>query len=150
MCDMLVDTTCSAFEPTPTSDGGLSMMAILGILAVAIGLCALFVLTIRRICSKPAVLPEDDGSHEGARRQWMADVAYDTIIRRRRIQRMATEEQTYTLEEMGMIERCMALFDAFDLSSGAARELQHASVTGGYRVHITPRQARRGDFSPFV
>jgi hypothetical protein len=128
MCDMLVDTTCSAFEPTPTSDGGLSMMTILGILAVAIGLCVMFVLTIRRICSKPAVLPEDDGSHEGARRQWIADVLYDTIIRRRRIQRMATEEQTYTVEEMGMIERCMALFDAFDLSSGAAEELKHAST----------------------
>ncbi len=61
-------------------------------------------------------------------RQWTADVAYDTIMRRRRIQRMATEEQTCTVEEMGMIERCLALFDAFDLSSGAAEELKHAST----------------------
>ncbi len=128
MCDMPVDTACSAFLPTPTSDGGLSTMAILGILAAATGLCVMFVLTIRRIRSKPAVLPEDDGSHEGARRQWMADVLFDTIIRRRRIQRMATEEQTYTVEEMRMIARCMALFDAFDLRSAKAKELEGAST----------------------
>ena len=92
-------------------------MTILGIVAAAIGLCVLIVLTIRRIRSKPAVLPVDDGSHEGPRRQWTANAEYDTIIRRRRIQRMATEEQTYTAEEIGMIERCTALFDAFDLRS---------------------------------
>jgi hypothetical protein len=128
MCDMPMDTTCSAFQPTPTSEGGLNIMAIVGIVALTIGLCVMSVLTIRRIRRKPAVLPEDDGSHEGAMRQWTADVAYDAIIRRRRIERMATEEQTYTVEEMGMIERCMALFDAFDLSSGAAKELKHAST----------------------
>ncbi len=61
-------------------------------------------------------------------RQWTADAAYDTIIQRRRTQRMATEEQTYTVEEMGMIERCMALFDAFDLSSANANELESAST----------------------
>ncbi len=125
---MPVDTACAAFQPTPASEGGLSMMAIFGIIAAAIGVCLLFMLTIRRIRSKPAVLPEDDGSHEGAMRQWTADVAYDTIIRQRRVQRMATEEQTYTVEEMGMIERCVALFDAFDLSSANAKELKHAST----------------------
>jgi hypothetical protein len=128
MCDTPVDTTCSAFRLTPTSEVGLSIMAIVGVIAVAIGLCVMFVLSIRRIRSKPAVLPEDGGSHEGAKRQWIADVKYDTIIRRRRIQRMATEEQTYTAEEIGMIERCMALFDAFDLSSANAKELKHAST----------------------
>jgi hypothetical protein len=128
MCDMPIDTACSAFRPSPTPEGGFSMMAILGIVAVAIGLCVMFVLTIRRIRRKPAVLPVDDGSHEGAMRQWTADVAYDTIIRRRRIERMATEEQTYTVEEMGMIKRCMALFDAFDLSSANANELESAST----------------------
>jgi hypothetical protein len=128
MCDTPVDTTCSAFRPTPTSEGGLSMMAIVGIVAAAVGLCVMLVLTIRRIRSKPAVLPEDDGSHEGPRRQWTANAEYDTIIRRRRIERMATEEQTYTLEEMGMIERCMSLFDAFDLSLANAKELKHAST----------------------
>jgi hypothetical protein len=128
MCDMPVDTTCSAFLPAPTSEGSFSTMAILGILAAATGLCVMFLLTIRRIRSKPAVLPEDDGSHEGARRQWIADMLYDTIIRRRRIERMATEEQTYTAEEMGLIERCTALFDAFDLSSVAAKELKCAST----------------------
>ena len=75
MCDMPVDSTCFAFQPTPTSEGGLSMMTIVGVIAVAIGLCVMLVLTIRRIRSKPAVLPEDDGSHEGARRQWIADAA---------------------------------------------------------------------------
>jgi hypothetical protein len=128
MCYTPVDTTCSAFRPTLTPEGGLSMMAIVGVIAVAIGICVMLVLTIRRIRSKPAVLPVDDGSHEGPRRQWIADVLYDTIIRRRRIERMATEEQTYTAEEMGMIERCTALFDAFDLSLANAKELKHAST----------------------
>ena len=128
MCDMPVDTTCSAFEPTPTSDNGLSTTAILGILAAAAGLCVMFVLTIRRIRSKPAVLPMEDDSHEGARRQWIADVKYDTIIRRRRIQRMATEEQTYSEVEMEMIERCMVLFDTFESSLAKAKELEGAST----------------------
>jgi hypothetical protein len=127
MCDMPVDTTCSAFLPAPASDSGLSIMTIVGVVAVAVGLCGMFVLTIRRIRSKPAVLPVDDGSHEGAMRQWMADVKYDTIIRRRRIERMATEEQTYSAEEMEMIARCMALFDASDLRSAKAKELEGAS-----------------------
>jgi hypothetical protein len=103
-------------------------MAILGILAAATGLCVMFVLTIRRIRSKPAVLPMEDGSHQGARRQWIADVLYDTIMRRRRIERMETEEQTYTAEEMGMIARCMALFETFDLSAGAGKDLEGASA----------------------
>ena len=42
---------------------------------------------------------------------------------------MATEEQTYTVEEMAMIARCMALFDAFDLSSANANEIESASTT---------------------
>jgi hypothetical protein len=104
------------------------MMAIVGVIAVAFGICVMLELTIRRIRSKPAVLPEDDGSNEGAMRQWIADVKYDTIIRRRRIQRMAREEQTYTAEEIGMIERCTALFDAFDLSLANAKELKHSST----------------------
>jgi hypothetical protein len=41
---------------------------------------------------------------------------------------MAREEQTYAAEEMEMIARCMALFDAFDLSSANAKELKHAST----------------------
>ncbi len=105
-------------------------MAILGVVAAAAGLCVMFVLSIRRIRSKPAVLPEDDDSHEGSRRQWTADVAYDTIMRRRRIGRMATEEQTYTAEEMRMIAQCIALFDVFDSASGvAAQELKCPTTT---------------------
>ena len=41
---------------------------------------------------------------------------------------MAKEEQTYTVEEMGLIARCVGLFDAFDLRSAKAKELEGAST----------------------
>ena len=42
---------------------------------------------------------------------------------------MATQEQTYTAEEMGMIAQCMALFDVVDSASGAAQELRCPTTT---------------------
>jgi hypothetical protein len=46
MCNMPVDTTCCAFEPMLTSEGGLSTMAILGVVALAI--CFWVMLALRR------------------------------------------------------------------------------------------------------
>jgi hypothetical protein len=103
-------------------------MAIVGVVAAAIGVCVMLVVTVRRIGSKPTVLPADDGGHESTKRQWIADVAYDAVFRKRRIQRMASEEQTYSAEEAGMLARCMALFDASDSGSQAAKPVKHAST----------------------
>jgi hypothetical protein len=131
-----IDTVCPAFQPTPPSNGGLSTRAIIGVAAAAIGVCVILAFTLYWVHSKPAVLPVDNGSHEGPRRQWIADVAYDSIVRQRRIQRMASGENTYTAEETRMIAKCMALFDAFDSGSEKAKPMKPASTIEWARTKL--------------